>query len=305
MPATTTPEPFCRRPMPASVYALTQRALAGQLTTVDMLWAYPELILRRAGMAPDRWQAETLRSAAQQILLLCSRQVGKTEVGAALALRTALVEAPALVLVLSPSQRQSAEFLARVKNLYHVLTGPPRKLWREPQSWYDKMLVEAGKDDVFFRLPEKQRESLLQLHLANGSRIIGLPASEGKIRVYSSVALLLIDEASRVPDDLYRAVRPMLAVSRGRLVALSTPFGKRGWFFEEWSGANPWKRVKIIAEQCPRIPKEFLEQERLSLGERWFRQEYLCSFEDVVDAVFSYADIQAALSDDVKPLFTE
>jgi hypothetical protein len=38
-------------------------------------------------------------------------------------------------------------------------------------------------------------------------------------------------------------------------------------------------------------------------GERWYRQEYLCSFEDVVDAVFAFADIQAALSDDLKPLF--
>ena len=63
--------------------------------------------------------------------------------------------------------------------------------------------------------------------------------------------------------------------------------------------------MKIVAEQCPRIPREFLEQERRSLGERWFRQEYMCSFEDVVDAVFSYDDIQAALSDDVKPLFAE
>jgi hypothetical protein len=39
------------------------------------------------------------------------------------------------------------------------------------------------------------------------------------------------------------------------------------------------------------------------LGDRWYRQEYLCSFEDVIDAVFSYADIQAALRDDVQPLF--
>ena len=29
----------------------------------------------------------------------------------------------------------------------------------------------------------------------------------------------------------------------------------------------------------------------------------MCDFADCVDSVFSYADIQAALSDDVKPLF--
>ena len=59
----------------------------------------------------------------------------------------------------------------------------------------------------------------------------------------------------------------------------------------------------MTAEQCPRISAEFLAEERQALGERWFRQEYLCRFEDALDAVFAYADIQAALRDDLKPLF--
>ena len=117
------------------------------------------------------------------------------------------------------------------------------------------------------------------------------------------MALLIIDEAARVNDSLYYAVRPMLAVSRGRMIALSTPFGKRGWFHDEWHGTGDWQRVKITADQCPRISVEFLAEERRALGERWYRQEYLCSFESVVDAVFAYEDIMAALSDDVKPLF--
>jgi hypothetical protein len=95
----------------------------------------------------------------------------------------------------------------------------------------------------------------------------------------------------------------MLAVSKGRMVALSTPFGKRGWFHDEWHGEGAWKRVKITAPECPRIEPAFLAEEQRALGMRWFRQEYLCSFEEVIDAVFAYADIQAALSDDVKPLF--
>src|SRR5207244_8823436 len=95
-------------------------------------------------------------------------------------------------------------------------------------SFHDKQVAEADQDALYFRLPAKTRESRLQLHLDNGSRIIGLPASEGKVRVYSSVALLLIDEASRVDDGLYRAMRPTLALSRGRLLALSAPFGERG-----------------------------------------------------------------------------
>ena len=64
-----------------------------------------------------------------------------------------------------------------------------------------------------------------------------------------------------------------------------------------------WMRVKVTAEQCPRIPAAFLAEERRALGERWYRQEYQCSFEDTIDGVFAYADIQAALSNEVKPLF--
>jgi hypothetical protein len=221
---------------------------------------------------------------------------------AALALRTALLEAPALVLVLTPSERQSNEFIRRIKELHEALRQPS-SVAGSVQSLRDTQVEEAVRDAVYFRLPDKTRESSLQLHLDNGSRIIGLPASEGKVRVYSSVALLLIDEASRVDDALYRAMRPMLAVSRGRLLALSTPFGKRGWFYEAWQDALAWERVRITAEQCPRISAEFLEQERRALGERWFRQEYLCSFEDAIDSVFGHADIQACLSDEIAPLF--
>src|SRR5205823_14964600 len=123
-----------------------------------------------------------------------------------------------------------------------------------------------------------EAESALQLELANGSRIVALPGQEGTIRAYSSVRLLVVDEASRVPDALYYAVRPMLAVSRGRLVALSTPFGRRGWFHEAWHGAEAWERVKVTAHECPRISPAFLAEERRVLGERWFRQEYLTGF---------------------------
>ena len=48
---------------------------------------------------------------------------------------------------------------------------------------------------------------------------------------------------------------------------------------------------------------DFLAEERETMGERWYRQEYACSFEDTIDAVFSHEDIMAAMSADVKPLF--
>jgi hypothetical protein len=207
--------------------------------------------------------------------MLCTRQGGKSQTAAALALREALLRPPALVLLLSPTQRQSGEvFRQHVRRLYERLGRPVATV----------------------------QETALTLTLANGSRIVALPGEEETIRCYSGVRLLVIDEAARVPDSLYFSVRPMLAVSRGLLVALSTPFGKRGWFYEEWHGDNPWQRVRVTAAQCPRISADFLREERAALGEHWYSQEYELEFRDVIDALFRQEDIDAALRCDVPPL---
>jgi hypothetical protein len=96
----------------------------------------------------------------------------------------------------------------------------------------------------------------------------------------------------------------MLAVSGGDILLLSTPFGKRGFFHHEWTeGGADWHRTKVTAEDCPRIPKEWLEQERQSIGDWWYRQEYMCEFVETTDQVFSYEDIRRALDPTVKPLF--
>jgi hypothetical protein len=87
-------------------------------------------------------------------------------------------------------------------------------------------------------------------------------------------------------------------------VALSTPFGKRGWFYEEWQGAGAWERVRVTAEQCPRIDPAFLAQERAALGERAYRQEYGTSFEDVEGAVFDPDDLRAAFEGGGTPLWS-
>jgi hypothetical protein len=145
------------------------------------------------------------------------------------------------------------------------------------------------------------RESALQLTLRNGSRVVSLPGDEATVRCFSSVSMMVIDEAARVGDALYRSVRPMLAVSRGALVALSTPFGQRGWFFDAWHGGGDWRRVRVTWRDCPRIAPEFVAQERRALGPAWFRQEYECSFESLAGAVFPADAIDAMFDEGLEP----
>jgi hypothetical protein len=237
----------------------------------------PVIFAREAlGFTPDPWQERALRWSGKRLLLNCSRQSGKSTTAAILALHRAIFYPSSLVLLVSPSLRQSSELFRKVQDMLRDLPEQPE-------------LIEDNK---------------LSLQMRNKSRIVSLPGSEGTIRGFSGASLIVEDEAARVPDDLYFAVRPMLAVSGGRLILMSTPFGKRGHFFKEWTeGGDTWERIRITAHDCPRISPQFLEEERQALGEWWFRQEYLCEFVETEDQLFTYEQAMAALSDDVKPLF--
>jgi hypothetical protein len=226
----------------------------------------PSRIFVARGQMPDPWQRDVLRSRDRQLLLNCSRQAGKSSVVAALALHTALfTPGGALVLIVTPTLRQSQELLRKVRE-DHLALGSPGNV---------------------------VRGSLDRLEMGNGSRVLGLPGREGTIRSFGGVRLLVLDEAARIPDSLYRSVRPMLAVSRGRLVALSTPWGCRGWFYREWYGPARWRRFHIPWRQCPRITPEFIAEERLALGDDWVRQEYEGDFLAMAGRV--YADFELAL----------
>ncbi len=230
---------------------------------------------KRLGIGPDPWQERLLRSSSSRILKKACRQSGKSTMAALIALHRALYHPGSLILCLAPSERQSKELFGKIAGFYRDLGRPVPPL----------------------------SDRKLSLELENGSRIVCLPGSEKTVRGYSGVSLLLLDEASRIDDALYHAVRPMLAVSGGALIMLSTPYGKRGVFHEEWESGREWDRYEVKATDCPRIPTAFLEEERRALPRRVYRQEYECSFEEMEDSVFSHEDVQAAISDEVTPMF--
>lgn len=229
----------------------------------------------RLGFRPDAVQQRVLESESREGILLCTRQWGKSTITAAKAVSFAWRRAGSLVLAVSPSQRQSGEFVRKAKAIA-ALQG------------------EAARGDG------NNTRSLL---LANGSRIVGLSANEAKVRGFSAVDLLVVDEAARVPDELYLSLRPVLAVSNGAVWLVSTPWGKRGFFWETWEKAGPEvERIRVPATECARIPAEFLERERGRMGERWFRQEYLCEFLEVDSGLFSRDLVMGAVRADVEPL---
>jgi len=223
----------------------------GHIYTLNpSLWAKEQL-----NITLDKWQEDVLNSNHKRKVLNCSRQSGKSTVAAIKALHRAIHYNKSLILLISPSLRQSSELFRKVAELYNTLPGRQK-------------------------LAEDNRLSMM---LRSGSRIVSLPSSESTIRGYSNVDLIIEDESAAVPDDLISACTPMLAVSNGEYIQLSTPRGKKGHFWDAWQSTD-WERTTITADQVPRISKEFLELERRNRGSRIYSQEYMCQFLDVAGA---------------------
>lgn len=225
-------------------------------------------------MAPDPWQERLLCWTGDKLLLNCARQSGKSQFTAILAAYRAITKPGSLVLLVSPSQRQSGELFAKVKDVFAALPRRPK-------------LLEDNKTS---------------LTLQNRSRIVSLPDSPDTIRGYSSVDLIVLDEAAFASDELLIAIRPMLMISRGRLVMMSTPKGKRGAFYDAWVHGEGYERIKVTVYENPRQDLAKVEDEKSELLKRgladMFRQEYLCEFVDAAAGrVYGKYDPERSLID--------
>ena len=222
--------------------------------------------------ALDVWQVDGLRETSRNLLLLCGRQTGKSTLAALLATWLAVERRDKLTLLISPTLRQSSELFRKTRVLLDGVANRPA--------------------DV--------RRTSTEIELAKGSSIMSLPGGNpDAIRGYSAPDLIIEDEAAFVGDGTFRASRPMLATNpNARHLLLSTPYGRRGHFFELWSGDDPyWRRLMIRFEDCPRISADFLAGEERVLGERSFEQEYRCTFLESATAVFP-SDLIERLVDD-------
>jgi hypothetical protein len=231
----------------------------------------------RLGFEPDVTQARVLDHTIRRGILNCTRQWGKSTVMAIKALYQAYFFPGTLTLVLSPSERQSGMLVNKIRRMAR------------------KLGVETKKDGL----------NSVSMVFPNDSRIVGLPESEPKIRGFDDVRLMLVDEASRVDEELYDAVTPMLAVGDGSLWLISTPYGPRGFFYREWVGREDWVRIAVPATECPRLSRRFLEEERRRKGDRKFRQEFLCEFIDDSTRLFPRDVVERSKRKEISPILQD
>ncbi|GMQ82819.1 MAG: hypothetical protein BMS9Abin05_2282 [Rhodothermia bacterium] len=258
------------------------QAEVGRLSTVSIAHRTdyakdPAGLMAWGGQVPDPWQRTILENTSDDLLQLVCRQGGKSTTAAAKALYTALFEPGSLVLLAGPSLRQAQELFYKVVYLHRVTQ----------------------------EIVATESLSALRLELVNRSRVVALPGTETTVRGYSGPRLVILDEAAWIPDALFYALTPMLAVSGGQLLAMSTPGGKRGWFWREWTeGRDDYTRVEITAAECPRISEEHLKREKRRMPSPVFESEYFCSFTDSIDSVFRFSDIIGCFTDELMPLIS-
>lgn len=209
-----------------------------------VFWAREEV-----GFEPDPWQIEALRADERELIFNCCRQSGKSTTAAVKAVHFAVTRPGSMIILISPSQRQSSELFKKVRNVIRKMRIQPKLL----------------------------EDNVTSLQLENLSRIISLPSSEDTIVGYSAVDILIVDESSRVPDEITSATLPMLAVTDGQYIQLSTPKGKRGHFWKDWIEGKA-RKFMITADQVPRISRAFLEKMKTFLGSRKYAQEFMCEF---------------------------
>lgn len=242
---------------------------------------------------PLSYQQQILRSEEKRLVIRCGRQVGKSTIVSVKAIVFAYTNANKRILIIAPSQRQSSKLFRMIK----------RQIYRSI--------------DLYGSIDHDEPQTATEINLTNGTTIICLPSVADTIRGESG-DLIIIDEAAFIQDrEIFdEVILPMLSATRGSLWLISTPKGKRGYFYKAsvWAetGQYGWKEFyfpSTIATQCVRhdtgnvqIDPDFLEYQRKECSDFVYRQEYLAEFQESADNFLLSEDIYACVDENINQL---
>ena len=218
----------------------------------------------------DVWQRRILDREGN-IAIRAGRQSGKSEVISRKAELFAFGNPGTVTLIIAATQRQSSLLFEKVRGRCDV------------------------RDDYF------EKPTLTKIVLNNGSRIYCVPAGRTGygIRGYT-VDLLIADEAAYIPETVWMAVTPMLAVSSktrgfGWIIVISTPFGKGGYFYNCCFDSD-FLSIHVSSEDCKRISKKYLQTQKKSMTKMQYRQEFLAEFTDEYNQFFPTKVIKSCMT---------
>lgn len=212
-------------------------------------------------MKLDKWQQEVLETKGN-LCLRSGRQVGKSTIIGLKAAQYALDNPDKLVMVISRTERQAALLFGKILRNINEL---------------NRSQIKHGK----------YRPTKHLIYLKNGSTIHCLPAGDTGYGIMGfTIDLLIADEAAFIPEEVWNSVIPALAVTRGSIWLLSTPFVKEGYYYNCFSDPN-FTAFHTSSEDCPRRDDMFLEHQKEILTKAQYAQMYLGQFVDELRQFFS------------------
>ena len=247
--------------------------------------AKPSLSDYKREVKLDKWQQEVMDYEGN-ICIRAGRQVGKSTVISMKAIRFAQEHPNSTTIIIAASQRQSGLLFEKIRAEFDIIHETAfRPYMKFGMKWFQKKEVEE-EHGIYEDSPTQTRISL-----KNGSKIYSLPAGRTGVTIRGfSIDMLIVDEAAYIPESVWNAVIPMIAVSKetrglGSIILLSSPFGKGGYFFQACHDPD-FRQWHISSEDCIRIPRDFLKKERSRMSKMEYAQEYLGDFVDEFDQLF-------------------
>jgi hypothetical protein len=217
----------------------------------------------------DNWQKEVDQHDGN-IVLRSGRQVGKSFIISKKGGDYAAKNFKKTVLIIASVERQS--YLMLEKTLAYLEANFPKKICRG-----------------------NKRPTKSKIQLTNGSIIHSLPTGLTGYGIRGfTIDMLIADEAAFIPEEVWTAVTPMLATTDSKIILLSTPHGKGGYYYSCFKDDN-FRAWHISSEACPRIDKDFLAREKARMTDLQYAQEYLGEFIDELRQVFTDSIIKECM----------
>ena len=241
-------------------------------------------------MQLDNWQHEILMHRGN-ILLNTGRQVGKTTIFAHKAGKYMIEHPGARIIVVSLTEDQAQ--LIIIMTLDYI-EKQEKKLKRK--------IIKPGKAS----------KTKNKIFLINKSQILARPVGNTGDAVRGFTGdVLIVDEASRMPELMWIAAEPTLATTGGEIWMCSTPHGKQGYFYKCYLNEHGFYKVwdvntwdvyhnrEIRDDWTPQRRKkaiEHLERKKTEWSDFRFQQEYMGQFIDDLRQFFPDEVIQKCMT---------
>ena len=221
-----------------------------------------EFAEKKLGIKLDEWQRDYIKTEGN-VAIRAARQSGKSFAQSLRVALFALLNKGTQTLIIGAVDRQSVGLFEKVKS--HI--------------------TNLAKWNI------KGKPTMHKIELTNGSKIIAEPAGRtGYGLRFLTIHKLVCDEAHYIPEEVFIAVRPMLATTDGTIDLLSTPKGNKGYFydaFEDEETKKDFKQFHVRWQDCPRHSESFIKRERRTMTKLQFAQEYDAVFLDSLQAFFT------------------